>query len=179
MKLFLSYFQICYPDWRRSSISWEWISYRLNEPRKEEVEEFIQTAISNWAFSFLDFRNPRIIFLFLWPAVTFAQVNTDGTFSFAADFSSECALLLDGPGRTSPFDFNTNTIRGGPQWVNLSLIFTFFFPLDCHFEREENGYLESRSSTIGCSYWALIERFTAVLFRNRVIFIYVTYLSPM
>lgn len=45
---------------------------------------------------------------------TLALVNADG-FGFDGDFGNECALLLDGPGRTSSFDFNTNTIRGGPQ----------------------------------------------------------------
>lgn len=28
--------------------------------------------------------------------------------------SSECALLLEGPGRTSSFDYQLNTIRGNP-----------------------------------------------------------------
>ncbi|XKL68847.1 hypothetical protein PGB90_006616 [Kerria lacca] len=35
--------------------------------------------------------------------------------NFNLNFGEECALFLDGPGRTSSFDFNTNTIRGGPH----------------------------------------------------------------
>lgn len=45
---------------------------------------------------------------------TLASANAD-SFGFDGNFGNECALLLDGPGRTSSFDFNTNTIRGGPQ----------------------------------------------------------------
>lgn len=36
---------------------------------------------------------------------------TSGT---AQSLDGECALHLTGPGRTSFFDFNTNTLRGGP-----------------------------------------------------------------
>jgi len=36
-------------------------------------------------------------------------------FGTAQFIDGECALHLTGPGRTSFFDFNTNTLRGGPQ----------------------------------------------------------------
>lgn len=46
--------------------------------------------------------------------VTVSSVLTLCTFGTAQSLDGECALHLTGPGRTSFFDFNTNTLRGGP-----------------------------------------------------------------
>lgn len=47
------------------------------------------------------------------------------TYGSTQSIEGECALHLNGPGRTSFFDFNTNTLRGGPQLVFKFIIFYF------------------------------------------------------
>lgn len=39
---------------------------------------------------------------------------TMSTFAKTQSIDGECALQLTGSGRTSFFDFNTNSLRGGP-----------------------------------------------------------------
>lgn len=46
--------------------------------------------------------------------VTVSSVLALCTFGTSQSLDAECALHLTGPGRTSFFDFNTNTLRGGP-----------------------------------------------------------------
>lgn len=53
-----------------------------------------------------------IIFFRLF--LTVSSVLTLCTFGKTQFSDGECALHLTGPGRTSFFDFNTNTLRGGP-----------------------------------------------------------------
>lgn len=45
--------------------------------------------------------------------VILALIKCD--FGLSQTIEGECALQLNGPGRISLFDFNTNTLRGGPQ----------------------------------------------------------------
>lgn len=50
-----------------------------------------------------------------WWAATAVFFNRGFAIQFnPSEGGGECALRLDGPGRSSGFDFHTNTIRGGP-----------------------------------------------------------------
>jgi len=46
--------------------------------------------------------------------ITVSLVLTLCTFGTTQSLDGECALHLTGSGRTSFFDFNSNTLRGGP-----------------------------------------------------------------
>ncbi|CAI6367680.1 unnamed protein product [Macrosiphum euphorbiae] len=52
--------------------------------------------------------------------VTVSSVLALCTFGTSQSLDAECALHLTGPGRTSFFDFNTNTLRGGPLGMGQS-----------------------------------------------------------
>lgn len=65
---------------------------------------YTYNKLINYKFSMLCYR----VFIIVSSVLTICALG------ITQSIDGECALHLTGPGRTSFFDFNTNTLRGGP-----------------------------------------------------------------
>lgn len=71
--------------------------------------------IIHWSLAAGLIYNFKFILIFYRVFIIVSSVLAICNYGLTQSIEGECALHLNGPGRTSFFDFNTNTLRGGPQ----------------------------------------------------------------